>query len=256
MKPKLYISIIQCDLHWEDKINNFIEIEKSIQAVPEQTDIIVLPEMFSTGFSMNAKLLSESMDGKSVTQLKKWAFDFQKVVVGSLIIEENKHYYNRLIWAEPSGEIHYYDKKHLFTFAGENKVYNAGNSQLIIEFKGWKIACFICYDLRFPEWTRNVGAKYDAVIYVANWPETRSQAWKSLLLARAIENQSYVIGVNRIGTDANGNSYSGDSAIIDSFGICLSTGYAHKSEIISSTLDFKILTDYRTKFPVLNDIKI
>ena len=215
----LTITIIQSDLHWEDKAANLAMFEKKINGIKEKTEIVLLPEMFSTGFSMNAKALAETMDGETVAWMKKIAAEKKIILTGSIIAEENEKYFNRLVWMLPNGEFGFYDKRHLFAFAEEDKYYSAGNKRLITSVKGWKINLLVCYDLRFPVWARQTNeAEYDLLIYVANWPERRIYAWKTLSQARAIENQCYVAAVNRVGKDGNDIYYSGESMIIRSIG--------------------------------------
>ena len=209
------ISTVQSSLVWENVDANLQSFEEKISNLKNQTDIIVLPEMFTTGFSMHPERLAESFnDSKTIDWMKRMAAKINAAVCGSIIIEESGNYFNRFIWAAPDGEIEYYDKRHLFTLAGEHKPYKAGEKKLIIDYKGWKICPLVCYDLRFPAWCRN-SEDFDIQVFVANWPNKRSHHWKSLLLARAIENQCYVVGVNRVGKDANDLEYSGDTSIID-----------------------------------------
>jgi predicted amidohydrolase len=214
----LKVSIIQSNLFWEDREKNLLAFSEKISAIGEQTDLILLPEMFTTGFSMNASSLAEKMDGPSIHWMKKIAQEQNCTIAGSLIIEEKGNYYNRLIWMTPDS-YEYYDKRHLFSLAGEEKTYKAGIKKIIIHLKGWRILPLICYDLRFPVWSRRSKiSDYDLLLYVANWPERRIYAWKQLLIARAIENQSYTIGLNRYGNDGNQIFHSGDSAVIDFMG--------------------------------------
>ena len=210
------VTLIQTDLFWEDIDNNLKMFDEKITIIKD-TNLIILPEMFTTGFSMNVNILSETMNGKTIKWMLDWARVKNAVIAGSIIIKENNLFYNRFIWAEPNGGIKYYDKKHLFSMANEDQSYSPGNQKIIIEYLGWKICPLICYDLRFPIWNRNL-EDYDIAIYVANWPEKRANHWKSLLMARAIENQCYVIAVNRIGIDGKGLNYNGDTSIIDPTG--------------------------------------
>ena len=217
----LTISLIQTSIFWEDVDKNLEMLEKKINSLSGKTEIVVLPEMFSTGFTMQPEKVAETMDGKTMTWLKNISEKNRLIVTGSIVIKENGKFFNRLIWMQPNGKFYFYDKRHLFAFAGENEKYSAGNKRLIVSVKGWKINLLICYDLRFPVWsrqTKNDIAEFDILIYVANWPEKRINAWTTLLKARAIENQSYVIGVNRVGKDESGNVYNGHSMIVDSFG--------------------------------------
>jgi len=210
----LRLTLVQSALIWEDKTANLQQFAERLKFLNGQTDLVILPEMFTTGFSMNAESLAEKMDGASVEWMAQEAKKLNAVVTGSLIIEEKGNFYNRLIWMRPDGSFEHYDKRHLFTLAKENDTYTAGTKKLIVEHKGFRICPLICYDLRFPVWSRNV-EEYDLLIYVANWPDKRSQAWRSLLIARAIENQAYTVGVNRVGEDENGHQYRGDSMVVD-----------------------------------------
>ncbi|RYZ48983.1 MAG: nitrilase family protein, partial [Chitinophagaceae bacterium] len=216
-------SLIQTSLHWEDKPANLQMLKEKIRKIQEKTQVVILPEMFSTGFSMKPEALAETMDGDTVKWMKRVAAEKKVILTGSVIIEEEGAYYNRLIWMLPNGQYGYYNKRHLFAFAGEDKHYTGGTERFIASVNGWKINLLVCYDLRFPVWARQQfdeqrNFEYDALIYVANWPERRSTAWKSLLQARAIENQCYVIGVNRVGSDGNDIYHSGDSMVIDPLG--------------------------------------
>lgn len=249
----LTITTIQSDLFWEDKEANLSMFEKKIRAISEKTEIIILPEMFSTGFSMNAEMLAEKMDGRTISWMKEMSKEKRVIITGSVIVEEENKFYNRLVWMMPNGNFGYYDKKHLFAYAEEDKYYTPGNKRLIASVNGWKINLQICYDLRFPVWARQQSdAEYDLLIYVANWPSRRSHAWKTLLQARAIENQCYVIGVNRIGKDGKDILYSGDSVIIDPLG---ETIHEMKDEdaVFSLTLEKQKLNEIRAKFPFLRD---
>lgn len=211
---KLKVRLIQADLQWENPAQNIQKLGKQIASLTAPVDLIVLPEMFTTGFSMNAAQYAEAPDGPTSRWMKEIAKEYQAAVTGSIIIEEGGCFYNRLLWVEPNGHIQHYNKRHLFTLAGEEKVYTAGQKHLVVEYKGWRILPLICYDLRFPVWSRN-NCQYDLLLYVANFPEKRAHAWRTLLLARAIENQTYTIGLNRVGTDHNKIYYSGDSCLVD-----------------------------------------
>jgi predicted amidohydrolase len=217
MYKNLNIAIIQADLAWEDIEKNLNLFSEKIDSIDENVDLIVLPEMFSTGFSMNAKNLAEPSDGPTFKWMQEIAEKRNVAVTGSVIVKENNNFYNRLYFVFPDTTFKTYDKRHTFSLAKEDHTYTAGNERLIIEYKGWKICPLICYDLRFPVWARNT-VDYDLLIYVANWPETRIQAWDILLQARAIENMSYCIGVNRTGDDGNKYQYNGHSAIYDCLG--------------------------------------
>lgn len=211
------IALIQTNLFWDNPEENRKIFEEKINTINNQVDLIVLPEMFTSGFSMNPNYIAETMDGKTIAMLKKLAKTKNCAITGSLAINENSKFYNRMIFVFPDGTIEYYDKKHLFTLAGEDKIYCAGIKKVIVNFRNFKICLQICYDLRFPSFARNL-EDYDALIYVANWPETRINAWNILLKARAVENMCFVIGVNRIGVDGNNLNYNGQSQVIDYIG--------------------------------------
>lgn len=259
----LTITTIQTTLHWEDKAANLQMLEEKINSIGQKTEVVVLPEMFSTGFSMKPELLAETMEGEGVAWMKRIAQQKRIILTGSLIIEDSGQFYNRLVWMLPNGQYGYYDKRHLFAYAGEDEHYTPGNKRLIASVKGWRINLLVCYDLRFPVWARQatplteeeaarIEPEYDLMIYVANWPERRNHAWKTLLQARAIENQSYVVGVNRVGKDGNEIYHSGDSMIIDPMGEALYTK-AHDEDIHTLTLHKEKLEDIRTKLPFLGD---
>ncbi|MEO0726821.1 MAG: amidohydrolase [Bacteroidota bacterium] len=211
---ELRLALVQADLVWEDAGRNRDKFEPLLGGVSPGTDIVVLPEMFSTGFSMEPQRLAEPMDGPTVSWMREQAATLGAVITGSVIIEEAGKYFNRLVWITPEGELKQYNKRHLFTLAGEEKVYTAGTEQLLLTYGDWKIMPLICYDLRFPVWSRNQ-FQYDLLLYVANFPDKRGFAWRTLLQARAIENQSYTIGLNRVGTDGNGIYYAGDSMLVN-----------------------------------------
>jgi len=211
----LKVTVFQGYLFWEKIGQNLQNIELRLGNIREKTDLIILPEMFNTGFTMNAAELAEPMGGKTMQWMHKIAKQFDCVITGSLIITEGGKFYNRLIWMQPDGVCSFYDKRHLFTLGKEHETYTPGSKRLIVELKGWKICPVICYDLRFPVWLRNVDAAYDLPIIVANWPERRALHWRTLIPARAVENQSYVIGVNRVGHDGNEIYHSGDSTCVD-----------------------------------------
>ncbi|MBP9190443.1 MAG: amidohydrolase [Chitinophagales bacterium] len=246
----LKITIIQSDLAWEDKVRNTALFSKLIET-SGYTDIVILPEMFSTGFSMQASKLAEKMDGPTIEWMKATAAEMNIIITGSFIIEENENYYNRLIWMRPDGTYDFYNKRHLFSLAGENEIYTQGTERIIVEHKGWKICPLICYDLRFPVWSRNQD-NYDLLLYVASWPERRMNAWTKLLTARAIENQCYVAGVNRIGSDGNNIYHSGNSLLIDPLGKTL-WEMIHDRAVYTATLSSDFLHEVREKLPFLND---
>jgi len=290
----LSITLIQPDLYWEDKAANLEHFETLIGGIKERTQLVVLPEMFSTGFSMRPADLAENMDGPTVAWMKKMAAQKKIILTGSLIIEEEGHYYNRLIWMLPNGQYGTYDKRHRFAYAGEDEQYTPGHRRLIASVNGWKVNLLVCYDLRFPVWSRQqiqelpvpqqspvppppassdpttssstlatipsptpqsappIAPEYDLLVYVANWPERRSHAWKTLLQARAIENQVYVVGVNRVGNDGNNIYHSGDSMVIDPLGEVLY--HAHKEEsVFTCTLQREKLEEVRTRLPFWKD---
>lgn len=245
----MIITTIQSDIIWENISENLKNYESKIENL--NSDVIVLPEMFSTGFTMNPESLAEEMTGTTVNWMKENSKKINSAICGSVIIKEDNKYYNRFIWVNPDGTLYHYDKKHLFSFAGEDKNYTAGDSKIIIEYKGWKICPLICYDLRFPVWSRNT-EDYDILIYVANWPVKRKHAWKTLLLSRAIENQCYVVGVNRVGFDNNSNFYSGDTSIVNALGELLYIR-SHSEDVFTTTLDKEELNKIRKKLPFLDD---
>jgi omega-amidase len=259
MKNNFSISLIQSEIIWERVEDNREHFGKLIMACPDGTDLIILPEMFSTGFSMNAQQIAEkySENMPTIKWMKEASARKNACICGSVSVSENEEYYNRLIWVQPNGLIFTYDKRHLFSFAGEQNHYKNGNKRLIVEWQGWKICPLICYDLRFPVWSRNAltenGADYDLLIYVANWPEIRRSPWEKLLYARAIENQAYLAGVNRVGADGNGHSYSGDSVILNPRGEVVNSAMKGEEKIISASLSMSELVDFRSKFPVLSD---
>lgn len=253
MKNELLIVGIQADLFWENPTKNLAFFEEKINNLPENTDLVVLPEMFTTGFTMKPENIAEKMNGKTVSWMVKMATEKQFAITGSLVISENQNYYNRLIFVHPSGKIETYDKRHSFTLAGEHKVYTAGNKKLIIDFKGWKICPLICYDLRFPVWARNT-ENYDLLIFMANWPVTRIKAWETLLKARAIENMCYVIGINRTGKDVNKYEYSGNSLILDYLGDELASLSKNEVGIVSAPISKENQNKVREKLDFLNDM--
>ena len=245
------IALIQSILSWENPNENRQQLEEKINSISQYVDLIVLPEMFTSGFTMNPKNVAETMQGETILWLKKLAQAKNCAITGSLVIKENGNYYNRLVFVFPNGELQYYDKRHLFTLAGEDKIYTAGKEKLIVEYKGFKICPLICYDLRFPVFSRNV-EEYDVLIYVANWPKPRTNAWDILLKARAVENMSYVIGVNRIGTDDNNHEYVGHSQAIDFLGNYLLEAKEEEGVFVIE-LDKNQLIETRSRLNFLND---
>lgn len=277
----LSVTLIQTDLYWENPTANLANLEEKIAQISTQTDLIILPEMFNSGFTMNAKLVAEPMNLTTFRWIRQQAKKANAVVTGSFIVKDGEQYFNRLIWMRPDGSFEQYDKRHLFRMGNEQLIFTAGTERIIVELKGWKICPLICYDLRFPVWSRNAvqeerkkgerqegeifsqaerrpvithnsQLKYDLLIYVANWPSVRSQVWDVLLMARAIENQSYCIGVNRVGNDGTGLNYSGNSAVIDFKG----NPIFHQEDleiIYSQKLNYQELIDFRAKFPAYLD---
>ncbi len=251
---EIKITLIQSSLHWESPEKNLAMFGEKINKIGDAGDLIILPEMFSTGFSMNAASLAEEMNGRTMEWMHKMAFQKKCIVTGSIIVREESHYYNRLIWMTPNGSYNHYDKRHLFRLAKEEKTYTGGDQQWVMILNDWKVFPLICYDLRFPVWSRRHSRfDYDLLIYVANWPEKRNHAWKQLLIARAIENQSYVAGLNRVGKDGNDIRYSGDSAVIDYKGDILTDLKPSQEEIESVILSKKALRDFRQQFPFEDD---
>jgi len=254
----LTITLIQTELHWEDVDANLNNMAEIISSITSPTDLIILPEMFTTGFTMNPAYLAESPNGKTHHWLKEIAQKSNASVLGSIIVCENDNYFNRLLVVSPEGTSYQYDKKHLFAYAGEDKAFTAGKERLIFQLKGWKICPMVCYDLRFPTWSKNhfdsikKEADYDLLLYVANWPKPRINAWDTLLSARAIENQTYVAGVNRIGIDANNNEYIGHSAVYDYAGYNVGN-LEEKDGHISVMLSKEKQSDFRKALPFLRD---
>ncbi len=254
------LSLIQTTLVWENGEANREQLSKLIDSITETTDLIVLPEMFTTGFTMKPELFAESIElSKTLVWLKQKAQQKNCVITGSIALEENGKYYNRLFWVEPTGTIQTYNKRHLFRMGQEHLHYTAGTKRIITQLKDWTICPLICYDLRFPTWSRNrftanddnsVNAEYDVLLYIANWPEVRRYPWKQLLIARAIENQCYVIGVNRVGIDGNGIAHSGDSLIINPRGEIIYELPINETCVYTATLDKQYLLDFRKAFPV------
>ncbi|HZG23896.1 MAG TPA: nitrilase family protein [Chitinophagaceae bacterium] len=270
----LTVTVIQSQLHWKDAGANLQMFEEKIKSIGEKTEMVVLPEMFNTGFISTPQPLAETMDGPTVEWMKRIAAEHRIILTGSLIIKEDGKYFNRLIWMLPVGQYGHYDKRHLFAFASEHEEYTAGNKRLITSVKGFRLNMQICYDLRFPVWAsqqsfasplmrkRRVSnfdaykeiehPEYDALVYVANWPERRNHAWKTLLQARAIENQCYVIGVNRVGKDGNDINYSGDSMVIDPLGEVLYQK-PDDEDIFTVVLKKERVDEIRSQFPFWKD---
>ncbi|MFT7611687.1 MAG: omega-amidase [Parvicellaceae bacterium] len=248
MDKNLKVTVVQSILAWEDPQANFAHFEILLKGL-SNVDLILLPEMFNTGFSMESSKLSETMDGASVSWMKKIAKEKNSAIAGSVIIEEAGKHYNRLVWVLPDGSTQHYNKRHLFRMANEHEFFTQGEERVIIEYKGWRICPMVCYDLRFPVWSRN-DTGYDLVFYVANWPAARIDAWSTLLKARAIENQCFAIGVNRVGADESNRSYCGGSAVHDPKGVLLSNFKNNQEDVQTFELDLNELNDFRSKFPV------
>lgn len=250
------LSVIQSSLHWQNPDANRLMFAQKLEGLRGQTDLVVLPEMFTTGFSMNAAHLAEPMDGATVKWMRAMANDLNAAVVGSFICLENDRYYNRLIFMFPNGSFEYYDKKHLFSLAGEHENFATNNKKLVVEWQGFKIRPLVCYDLRFPVWSRNApNDPYDLLLYVANWPSRRAHHWKSLLVARAIENQCFVTGVNIFGADGNGLEYSGDTTVVD-FSGQVNLQISGKEGIHTTELFLEELQQYRRQLPFLADADV
>ena len=252
MAKPLTISLIQTDNVWEDVKANLKCLTAKIEQIPEESDMIILPELFSTGFTMEAEGVAETMDGSGVKWMLETAKKRKCVLIGSLLIIESGKYFNRLIVAFPDRNLKYYDKRHLFSFAGEDKVFKAGQERMTFEYKGFKICPLICYDLRFPVWSRNT-EEIDLIIFVANWPNARMLAWDTLLKARAIENLCYVAGVNRVGVDNNQLVYVGHTSAYDAMGASLLNSKPSQEAIYYTTLEKAHITTVREKFSFLDD---
>lgn len=256
----LTVSIIQTALHWQNRAANLAHFDKLMEQIPK-TNLIVLPEMFTSGFTMQTALVADTKDGEIIPWMQKMALKKNATITGSVVMKENGNFYNRLLWVNADGSYQHYNKRHLFRMANENEYYTEGKERLITSIEDWRICPLICYDLRFPAWSRNSNwtgqfekkQQYEVLIYVANWPERRSHAWKSLLVARAIENQCYVIGVNRIGLDGNDINYSGDSMIINPLGEIISSTKANQESVETLNLSLNTLKEFRLAFPAIND---
>ena len=248
----LRLALVQTPLYWENPVANLAMLEEKLAALAQPVDLVVLPEMFTSGFTMNPAVVAEPMNLSTHRWLRQMATQTGAVVTGSYVVKENGQFFNRLLWVEPDGTTDYYDKRHLFRMGGEHQHYAAGNRKIVKTLKEWRICPQICYDLRFPVWSRNVNLDYDLLLYVANWPAVRRSIWETLLRARAIENQCYVAGVNRVGADGNGLAHAGDSIVVDFTGNVLATA-AEREEILIHNLQKKPLTDYRERFPAYLD---
>lgn len=248
----LRISLVQFDIVWENPVSNRLKLDFLLGPLKGQTDLILLPEMFTTGFSMKSKELAESMEGESVRWMQLQAKKSGAAIAGSLIIKEHNHYYNRFLFVTPTEEIFFYDKKHLFFMGGEDQHFSHGNKRVVVNYSGWRIVLFICYDLRFPVWCRSI-KDADLMLFTANWPENRIVVWQTLTNARAIENQLYVAGVNRSGVDGSGIKYSGESMLIDPKGAIM-CDLGNQSDVVeTSSISLQELNRFREKFPVCLD---
>lgn len=255
----LTFTLIQTNLHWENPAANLQMLEEKINSIHRRTEVVILPEMFTTGFSMHPEQFAEAADGEAISWMRRVAAERKIILTGSMMFNDGDNFYNRLVWMQPNGEMGVYDKRHLFAYANEHNHYTPGNKRLITSVKGWKILLLVCYDLRFPVWSRQSvdggerhELEYDVVVYVANWPHRRSHMWKTLLQARAIENQCYCIGVNRTGTDANNIYYSGDSMVVSPLGEVL-YHKADEEDVFTITLQKKELEAVREKMPFWKD---
>ena len=251
-KDKLRISLAQVNLFWEDPKQNMDYLEKLIRNLYKPSDLIIFPETFTTGFSMQALHLAEEMDGPTVSWMKKMAEKSHAAICGSLIIKEEGNYYNRFVFIKPEGEIEFYNKRHLFSPGGEKNTFSHGSERKIIQYLGWRIALYVCYDLRFPVWCRNRNDT-DLMLFTANWPMTRSLAWNTLLKARAIENQVFVAGINRIGSDGNGIKYIGETQVINPVGNIVLSPTFQAGGLLIGEISLTDLQQYRNKFPVAED---
>jgi omega-amidase len=252
IKDKIRITLAQVNLFWENPGENLSHLSKKIEELSEPTDIIILPETFTSGFSMNPQLLAETMVGPCVNWMKQMARKTKSAVCGSLIIKENDQFFNRFVFAKPDGEIIHYDKRHLFSMGGEKSTFTAGNERITFNYLGWRIGLYVCYDLRFPVWCRNRNDT-DLMLFTANWPLSRSIVWNTLLKARAIENQVYIAGVNRIGSDGNGINYLGESQLINPYGKHILEPVIQKEGLFTCEISLSELNDFRKKFPVAED---
>ena len=253
---KLRVALLQNDIIWENVDANLAYCEKALQQLDKNVHVAVLPEMFTTGFSMSATQYAEEGKGKTLTALKEWAARYDVALAGSYIAREEGKCYNRGFFVKPCGEVTFYDKRHLFRMGDEGKVFTAGDRRVIVEYREWRIALFICYDLRFPVWSRNVENEYDVALYVASWPQVRSHVWRSLLVARAIENACYVCGVNRVGEDGMTLAYIGDTMAIDFKGSTLDKVPDGEQGHVVVEFDGDKLQSFRTKFPTWRDADI
>lgn len=253
MADSLRISMVQSHIIWEDRSENLSYYGELLRRVSGKTDLAILPETFTSGFSMEVEKLADTMDGETVSTIKSWAATYNMAIAGSFIAVEEGKYFNRAFFITPQGEANYYDKRHLFRMAGEDNHFTAGDKRVVLNYKDWNICLQVCYDLRFPVWSRNVGNEYDLLLYVANWPEPRRKVWKALLPARAIENMAYVCGVNRVGVDGKGFMYRGDSMVFSPKGKKLTDAGKREEVTRTCTLLKSELNELRAKFPAWKD---
>jgi predicted amidohydrolase len=246
------VSVLQTDIAWEDKRRNLQHLRSRLEELHGETDLVVVPEMFSTGFSMNNRELAEPADGHTITTLRRWAATYQVALAGSYMASD-RGYTNRAFFLTPDGEAFYYDKRHLFRMGDEAVYFSAGNARVIVPYRGWNICMMVCYDLRFPVWCRNVDNGYDLLICTANWPSPRRRVWDTLLAARAIENMSYVCGANRVGADGNNLQYNGGSAIYSPKGTPIAAAPDNVDHAVTADLSLDELNSLRKKFPVWMD---
>ena len=252
MSKELNIVAIQANLTWGNPAKNRLYFEQVINKLTSDTDLVVLPEMFSTGFTMNPSSVSETMNGATVSWMINMAKTRDMAIIGSIVIQDNNQYFNRAVFVYPSGHFEFYDKRHLFSLAGEDRQYTPGTNRIVINFKGWRICPFICYDLRFPVWSRNTD-NYDVLLFMANWPIPRIDAWDTLLKARAIENLSYCIGVNRIGEDENGYQYNGHTSAYNFLGEKVASTSEGKEDLLYCKISKTKLHEFRQKLNFLKD---
>jgi omega-amidase len=255
--PELHITLIQSDIFWEESLKNIEHFGRLVDSLSTPTDLIVLPEMFNTGFSIDPQRCAETADGQAIAFMRQKTAGADRMILGSIMIEEGSSFFNRLICMRPDGTYDQYDKRHLFRLSEEYKTMKSGRAKTIVNWRGWNILPLVCYDLRFPVWSRNTWRNgsyaYDVLLYVANWPKSRSGIWKSLLIARAIENQCYVIGVNRIGKDGFGTSHSGNSMIINPDGTVLASADEEKPAVLQASLSMDKLREFRESYPFAPD---
>ena len=249
----LRVSMVQAHINWENIEENIRCYGDLLSCLKGETDLAVLPELFTTGMTLRVEDLAEENDGKTILAIKRYAKDYDLAVTGSFLAYDNGKYFNRAFFITPDGQEYFYDKRHLFSMAGEDRSFSSGTKRVIVDYLGWKICLMVCYDLRFPVWSRNVDNEYDLLIYVANWPEARKKAWKALLKARAIENLCYVCGVNRIGVDAREFKYRGDSRIYSPKGEKIFAAEKNEDVVVTGALERESMEKFREKFPAWKD---